>query len=196
MDNKKFIKLLILGVIIIAVGSIVMNHTDSILKIVMIAAGIMTLIDGITTLANTKKWNLESTTKTLSEIKGYESIAIGAAAIIIAIFLNAAITVMVYIFAAGLIFSAIVSFQNAAVGKNYNIAEKRNRFMLEAVIKILVAIILICNPVGSLMTIAKIAGIVIIVIGALVVAAAVLGKVKASKAKETVGEAEVVEENN
>lgn len=197
MDNRKFIRLLVIGIVAILAGSLVMNHSDALLKIIMVLAGLAALADGIYTLVGVRRWEFTSITRTLSMIKGFESVAIGVAAIVIAIFLEAAITVMVYIFAAGLIFSAVVSFQNALVGKKFEIQDLRSRFMVEGIISLLVAIILICNPVGSLLTIVKVIGIVIIVVGALFIASAVIGKIKASKVKgevtAEVGEAEVVE---
>lgn len=197
MDNRKFIRLLVIGIVAILAGSLVMNHSDALLKIVMVLAGLAALADGIYTLVGVRRWEFTSTTRTLSMIKGFESVAIGVAAIVIAIFLEAAVTVMVYIFAAGLIFSAVVSFQNALVGKKFEIQDLRSRFMVEGIISLLVAIILICNPVGALLTIVKVIGIVIIVVGALFIASAVIGKIKASKVKgevsAEVGEAEVVE---
>lgn len=200
MDNRKFIKLLVLGVVAIIIGSLIMNHSDSLLKLIMVVAGLAALSDGVYTLLGVRRWNFTSTTKTLAQVKGLESVVIGAAAIVIAIFLEAAITVMVYIFAAGLIFSSVVSFQNATMGKKFEIQDMRNHFMIEGVITLLIAIILICNPVGALLTIVKILGIVIIVIGALFVASAIIGKVRASKASSgataEVGEAEVVESSD
>lgn len=200
MDNRKFIKLLVVGVVAIIIGSLVMNHSDSLLKLIMVVAGLAALSDGVYTLLGVRRWNFTSTTKTLAQVKGLESVVIGAAAIVIAIFLEAAITVMVYIFAAGLIFSSVVSFQNATVGKKFEIQDMRNHFMIEGVITLLIAIILICNPVGSLLTIVKVLGIVIIVVGALFVASAIIGKVRASKASSgataEVGEAEVVESSD
>ncbi|MCQ2412655.1 MAG: DUF308 domain-containing protein [Sphaerochaetaceae bacterium] len=200
MDNRKFIKLLVLGVVAIIIGSLIMNHSDSLLKLIMVVAGLAALSDGVYTLLGVRRWNFTSTTKTLAQVKGLESVVIGAAAIVIAIFLEAAITVMVYIFAAGLIFSSVVSFQNATMGKKFEIQDMRNHFMIEGVITLLIAIILICNPVGALLTIVKILGIVIIVIGALFVASAIIGKVRASKATSgataEVGEAEVVESSD
>lgn len=200
MDNRKFIKLLVVGVVAIIIGSLVMNHSDSLLKLIMVVAGLAALSDGVYTLLGVRRWNFTSTTKTLAQVKGLESVVIGAAAIVIAIFLEAAITVMVYIFAAGLIFSSVVSFQNATMGKKFEIQDMRNHFMIEGVITLLIAIILICNPVGALLTIVKVLGIVIIVVGALFVASAIIGKVRASKASSgataEVGEAEVVESSD
>ena len=43
--TKGLLKMVLVGIIILAVGIIVINHTDSFLKIVMIAAGIGTFMD-------------------------------------------------------------------------------------------------------------------------------------------------------
>lgn len=195
MDNKKFIKLLITGVVLLVAGSIIGSHADSLIKIILVVAGLGVLVDGIYTLANIKKWQFTDTTKKLSLAKAYESIALGAAAIVIAIFLNAAITVMVYIFAAGLLFSAVVSFQNATVAKKFNNEESGKKFLTKAIIYLLLSILLFFKPVESLMTVAKLIGMIIIIVGALIVAFAVILKLKGKKKEEdNTIEVEVVEE--
>ena len=107
LKNSGIAKFIIVGIAALAVGILVMNHTDALIKIVMIAAGIGACVDGFYTIMGIKKWNFTEKTKTLATIKGYESMVLGLAAILIAIFAaDTAITVMVWIFAIGLLFSA------------------------------------------------------------------------------------------
>ncbi|MBO4409178.1 MAG: DUF308 domain-containing protein [Spirochaetales bacterium] len=195
---KSAIKMVIAGAIAIIIGVLLMNNAGSFLKIIMIAAGIGALYDGIYTLVMLSKFKYTDTTKTLTTIKAVESCVIGLAAVLVAIFAaEEALTVMVWIFAAGLVFSAVVAFQNAVVAGKFGADEKRNRFIVEGVITLLIAIILFFKPVDTLVTIVKILAIAFIVIGALFIAGAVIAIIRKTKktddgAVET--EAEVVEE--
>lgn len=193
---KYSIKGLLIGAVALAIGIIIINHANAFLKIIMIAAGIGSLVDGLYTLVGVKKWKFASTTKTLTTIKGMESTLIGFAAIIMGIFAaNEAFTVMVYIFAIGLIFSAVVSIQNASVAGEFDIKDMRGHFMAEAVIQILIAIILFFKPVETLELIVKVLAIAFIVIGSLSVVFSLIVMFTKSKKTAEVGEAEVVEEN-
>ena len=70
---KGLMKMLLIGAVIMAVGIIIIGHTDSFLKIVMIAAGIGAIIDGAYTLIGAKKWKYTELTKTLPVRFGYKS---------------------------------------------------------------------------------------------------------------------------
>ena len=192
------VKMILVGIVGIAVGVLLMNHAGSFLKIIMIAAGLGALADGVMTLISVSKNKYTDTTKTLTTIKGVETAVIGLAALLVAIFAaEEAMTVMVWIFAAGLVFSAVVAFENAFVAGKYNTQEKRNSFIIEGVITLLIAIILFFKPVDTLITIVKILAIAFIVIGALFIAGAILYIVRKSRNPEAeVGEAEVVEEKS
>ena len=198
LKNKGLIKMILFGAAAIAVGILINNHTDALIQIVMIAAGIGACVDGFYTLAGMKKWKFSDTTKTLATIKGYESMVLGIAAILIAIFAaDTAITVMVYIFAIGLLFSAVVAFQNATVAGKFEIDEMRSHFFVEGIFELLVALLLFCKPVDTVYTIVKILAIGLMVIGAIMVIVPVAVMFKGKKEGETeavVGEAEVVED--
>lgn len=199
IKNKGLIKMILFGAAALAVGILILNHTDALIQIVMIAAGIGACVDGFYTLAGMKKWKFSDTTKTLATIKGYESMVLGIAAILIAIFAaDTAITVMVYIFAIGLLFSAVVAFQNATVAGKFEIEEMRSHFFVEGIIELLVAIILFFKPVDTVYTLVKILAIGLIVIGAIMVCVPiyVLAKGKdGGEAEVVIGEAEVVDDD-
>lgn len=195
LKNIGITKLIIFGIAALVVGILILNHTGAIIKIVMIAAGIGACVDGIYTIMGMKKWNFSETTKTLATVKGYESIVLGIAAILVAIFAaDTAITVMVYIFAIGLVFSAVVAFQNAAMSGKYEIQEMRNHFLIEGVIEALVAIILFFKPVETMHTVVKILAVGLIVIGAIMIGVPIAVLIKGRNEEEIVEEAEVVEE--
>ena len=195
--NKGLLKMLLAGAVILVVGIIVTAHTDSFMKIVMIAAGIGTFADGLYTLNGMKKWKYTDTTRTLAMIKGIESLAIGCAAVLVAIFAaEEALTVMVYIFATGLVFSAIVAFQNAATASRFEIAEIRSHFIVEGVITSLIALILFLRPVETLRNVVRVFSIAFIIIGGALVVASVVAMFRKPSAEEAVivEEAEVVED--
>ena len=195
VKNIGIIKLIIFGVAALFVGILILNHTDALVKIVMIAAGIGAFVDGLYTVIGMKKWNFSETTRTLATVKAYESMALGLAAVLVAIFAaDTAITVMVYIFAIGLLFSAFVAFQNAAMSGKFEIQDMRNHFLIEGVIELLVAIILFFKPVETMYTVVKILAVGLIVIGAIMIAVPVIALFKGGNKDEIVEEAEVVEE--
>ena len=195
--TKGLLKMLVAGAVILAVGILVMTHTDSLMKIVMIAAGIGTFIDGLYTLNGMKKWKYTDATRTLALVKGIESVAIGVAAVLVAILAaETALTVMVYIFAISLVFSAVVAFENAATASRFGIVEMRSHFIVEGIIASLVAIILFFRPVETLYKVVQILSIALIVIGGTLVIVSVVAmfKKKSDDATVIVEEAEVVEE--
>ncbi len=187
--TKGLVKMVLVGIIILALGIIVINHTDSFLKIVMIAAGIGTFMDGLYTLNGMKKWKYTDTTKNLATIKGIESIVIGVAAVLVAIFAaDTALTVMVYIFAIGLVFSSVVAFQNAAVAGKFEIAEMRTHFLVEGIITLLIAILLFFKPVETLVKVVQILAIGFIVVGSIMIINPVRGFFKKPETVEVVVE--------
>ena len=195
LKNSGIAKFIIAGVAALAVGILVMNHTDALIKIVMIAAGIGACVDGFYTIMGIKKWNFTEKTKTLATIKGYESMVLGLAAILIAIFAaDTAITVMVWIFAIGLLFSAVVAFENASVSGKTGVEDMRKHFLVEGVIELLVAIILFFKPVDTMYTLIRILAVILIIAGAIMIGVPLVVLFKGGKKEEVVEEAEVVEE--
>ena len=189
IKNKGLLKMILVGIVILVVGIIVINHTDSFLKIVMIAAGLGTFIDGLYTLNGTKKWKYTDTTKKLAMAKGIESIAIGVAAVLIAIFAaDTALTVMVYIFAIGLVFSSVVAFQNASTAKKFGIEDMRSNFLVEGVITLLIAILLFFKPVDTLVKVVQVLAIGFIVVGGIMIVVGVIALFKKLDTVEVVVE--------
>ena len=196
--KKGLISTVIIGAVILAIGILIINHTDSFLKIVMIAAGIGAFLDGFYTLMGVKKWKYTDLTKNLTLIKGFESLVLGIAAVIMAIFAaDAALTVMVYIFAISLVFSAVVALQNAAVAGKFGITDKRTSFIIEAAIEALIALLLFFKPVETLVKVVQILAIVFIVIGFIMIAIPIIvlikGNSKTDEDEAVVVEAEVVD---
>ena len=187
-----------IGAVILALGILIINHTESFLKIVMIAAGIGAFLDGFYTLMGVKKWKFTDLTKNLTLIKGFESLTLGIAAVLVALFAtDTALTVMVYIFAISLVFSAIVALQNSAVAGKFGVEEKRKSFIVEAVIEALIALLLFFKPMETLVKVVQILSIGFIVIGVIMIAIPIIvlfkGGSKTEEEEAVVVEAEVVE---
>lgn len=164
--TKKFWAMLVLGVLAIALGVLIFIYCNSFVTIMMIAAGLGAMSDGLYTLFSIKRWHFDSTTKTLAIVKGLVTTLLGLAAVLVPMFVaQTAITILVYAFAIGLVFSAVVSFQNAATARTFLPGVPIDHFIFEGVISILVAILLFANPTAVLTTFAKIIGIIIAVAG-------------------------------
>ncbi len=186
---------LIIGAITLALGILIIQHSNAFLKIIMVTAGAAALLDGIYTLIGIRRWQYTNLTKKLTLIKGLESTIVGLVAVLMGIFAaDTAFTVMVYIFAISLVFSAIVSVQNAIVAGNFGIIDMRGHFIGEAVIEILIAIILFFKPVETLELIVKVLAIAFIVVGSLAIVFAFIVLFSKPKKVADVGEAEVVDD--
>lgn len=163
---NKFWSMLIFGIFCIALGVLIFIYNKFFVTIMMIAAGLGSVVNGLYTLFSIKRWHFDSTTKTLAIIKGILITLLGLAAILVPMFMaQATFTVLVYSFAIGLIISAVVSFQNAATARTFLPGAPIEHFIFDGVVSILVAILLFANPAGLLATFAKVIGIIIAVCG-------------------------------
>ena len=194
---KGVFNMVLIGAVALVAGILILNNTGSFLKIVMIGAGIGAVIDGIYTLVGIKKWKYTDLTKRLAVIKGVESLVVGIAAILVAIFAaDAALTVMVYIFAIGLVYSSVVAFQNAAMVAKFDIPDMKAHFIVEGVIGILVAILLFFKPVDTLVKVIQVLAIVAIIAGSLMIVLPIVAVVRTNmKKKEELVEKSGIDED-
>ena len=195
---KTILFLLLFGIALLVLGILLLNHPGAFLDIFIIAVGVAAIVDGIYTLIGIWKWKYTEKTRTLTLIKGGETLAIGLAAVLISNFDkdNAIPTIIVYIIATGLLYSAVVALQNATMAGKNGIPEKRSRFLVEGVIELLIAIILFCNPVETVNNILKFLAIGFIIVGSIfaVLMLVLLFSGNGKKKNEPiVGEAEIVE---
>lgn len=164
--RAKFVAMLLVGVLVVGLGILIITHSDSFIKIMMIASGIGALCDGLYTLFNIKRWHFASATKTLAIVKGVLTTLVGLAAILVPMFVaQTAMTVLVYAFAICLVFSAFVSFENAAMARSFIPGISTSHFFVEAVVSILVAIILFAKPTAVLTTFAVVVGVIVALLG-------------------------------
>lgn len=194
-EAKKFITNFILGAVAIALGIIIFTHADKFIMILMIGAGLAGLVNGVSTLLSVKEWNFNDNTKKATLIKGIIISVIGLVAVIVPWFVaDTVITVIAIVFGAVLIYSAIIAIKDATDARKANAEADITRFIMEAVIELLLAIILIANPAGILITFAKIVGIGVIVLGGVFIFLGVK-EIKGSSPKaDDAVEVEIVEE--
>ena len=194
--TKNTILMTLAGVAILVFGILSLNYPETFRKIIMIAIGFVAFEDGVFTLIGMKKLNLTDKAKKLSLIKGFESAALGLATILISIFAaDTATTIIVYIIAAGILFSAIVSFVNALTAWKDGIPERAIRFLIEGAIKLIIAVVLFCIPVDAANGIFRFIAVGFIIFGAIIIAVmmVILFSGKKKDPKTIIGEAEVVE---
>ena len=193
---KNTIFMTLAGVAILIFGILSLNYPDTFRRVIMIAIGFVAFEDGIFTLVGMKKLQLTDKAKTLSLIKGFESAVLGLATILLSIFAaDTATTIIVFVFAAGLLFSAIVSFVNALTAWKDGIPDRAIRFLLEGAIKMIIAIILFCFPVDAANGLFRLIAIGLIIFGSIIIAImmVILFAGKKKDSKTIIGEAEVVE---
>lgn len=162
----KFAATLVIGILVVALGILIVTNSNSFIKIMMIASGIGAMCNGLYTLFNVKRWHFASATKTLAIVKGVLTTLIGLAAILVPMFVaQTAMTVLVYAFAVCLLFSAFVAFENAAMARSFVPDADTGHFFVEATVSILVAVILFAKPTAVLTTLAVVVGIIIALLG-------------------------------
>lgn len=158
----------IIGIVIIAGGIMTISNQEAFVKVVMVIAGIVAVLEGIYTLVNQFKWQFTGPTRTIAICKGIAMIALGAFAVYSPFAAGAAFfTTYIYVFAIGLVISGIIAIQNAYMLHKINAALPVSGFAWEALTDIVIAIICFINPT-------KIMGIAVTVVG---VAAILLGAV-------------------
>lgn len=195
MNIRKMVLFIFIGVLLAALGIVIVCNVGLFLKVLMIVAGAGALADGIYTLVGVSKWKYTGVTRTLSRIKGIESAVIGLAAVVVTIInQEAVLAVIVYVFAAGLAYSSVISFQNAAVSKHFDSTMKVH-FIVEGSISLLFAVILFMNPHGVLSVMVKVIGFVLLAAGIGVCIFAVVARSGSSRieSRTVVTEVEVVD---
>ena len=195
---KTILFLILIGAALLVLGILSLNHPNAFIQILIIAVGAGAVVDGVYTLIGIRRWNFTDKTRTLTLIKGGETLAVGLAAVLVSIFAaDTAVTIIVYVFAVGLLFSAVVALQNATMAGKYGIPEKRTRFLIEGVIELLLAIILFCNPVETVNKMFQFLAIGFIIVGTILIVLMMVllfsGNGKKKGNEPIVGEAEVVE---
>lgn len=170
------------SVFLAVIGLLILKHHDAFVKIVVICAGISAFADGVYTLFYYRKWNFADLTRRFTLIKGILMTVCGVFGIVMPIFAaTAVITVITYIFAIMLVYSAFVSLQDAFVLRNISSDFPRAHFYVEAVFSLIVAVIFFSNPNKILSTLVDVIAISVLVFAFLFLAYGILVIVKKKK---------------
>ncbi len=157
---------IVLGLAVAALGVLILTNKESFIKIAMIGAGIVAVIEGFAGFLNIRRWQFEGTTKTISIVRASLMLILGCLAVY-APFSTATflVTTFVYIFAVGLVFSAVVDIQNIVVLKGLDPDIPRTSLVWDALIDFVLAVVLFVNPTSIMSVAVTIIGIVAIVLG-------------------------------
>jgi len=155
------------GLVLVLAGVLMVTNQESFVKVIMVAAGLVTLAEGLYTLFSLKRWSLEKTTRTLAIVKGLVLVVLGILALVSPFAAGVALaTTFCYVYATGLVFSAVIAMQNGYVIHKLDSSIKVSDFVFEALLDILIAVVFFVNP-------ARIMGIAVTVIGVLGIVAGV-----------------------
>lgn len=167
MSKKRLnLGLLIGGLALVAVGVLILCNKEAFVKIVVVCASIAALADGLYTLFVFRKWQFADITRKLTLIKGIAMTASGIIGIVMPLVAaRTVVTVVVYVFAVMLIYSAFVSLQDAFVLKSIDKDIPRGHFYVEAVFSTIIAVIFFADPYKILNAFVQIVAIAAIIIG-------------------------------
>jgi len=156
----------LVGIIIVVGGILIIANQEAFVKVVMVIAGLFAILVGIYTLVNLFKWQFRGTTKVLAICKGILTIILGALAVYSPFAAAEALfTTFIYIFAVGLVISAVVAVQNAYALHKLNAALPVSGFAWEALIDVIIAIVCFINPSEIMGVAVTVIGVVAILLG-------------------------------
>jgi len=159
-----------LGLVIAVGGVLTISNQEAFVRVVMVIAGIVAVLEGIYTLVNLFKWQFKGSTRILAICKGVAMIALGAFAVYSPFAAGEAFfTTYIYVFAVGLVLSGTVAIQNAYVLHKINAALPVSGFAWEALIDLVIAIICFVNPTKIMGIAVTVVGVAAILLGALTV---------------------------
>ena len=160
----------LVGILIAVGGILIIANQEAFVKVVMVIAGIFAILVGIYTLVNLFKWQFQGPTKVLAICKGVLTIVLGAFAVYSPFATGAALfTTFIYIFAIGLVVSAVVAVQNAYALHKLNAALPVSGFAWEALIDVIIAILCFINPTEIMGIAVTVIGVIAILLGAVTV---------------------------
>lgn len=165
-ERKLNLGTLIGGILLLLVGILILCNQDAFVKIVVICASIAAFVDGIYTLVAYRQWQFTQLTSKLTLIKGILMLVSGIIGVIMPLVAaHAVVTVVVYVFAAMLVYAAFVSIQDAFVLKKIDADIPRGHFYLEALFSVVVAVIFFSDPYKILNAFVIVIAICAVVVG-------------------------------
>lgn len=162
-----------LAVLIALMGLVMLIWPEFCIKIVVVIAGLAVIVNGCFTLKNYYNFVDDSGYKKSLLIKCIMSIVIGLVAVLFPFILMKSVaaiwTIITYVLAVFFIVYSIISIFSVSLLKDVEANFKR-RVVSESIIYLLIAVILFVIPVGSVIaTIFRVAGIVALVVSALMI---------------------------
>jgi len=165
-EKKVSLGSIIGGALLLCVGLFVLIKQDAFVKIVVICASIAAFVDGVYTLYEFREWKFVGVTRNLTLTKGILMVLSGIIGVFLPLFAaQAVVTVVVYVFAAMLLYSAFVSVENAIILKKINNEIPRGHFYVEAAFSALVSVIFFSDPSKILSAFVVIIGVTAVVVG-------------------------------
>lgn len=162
-----------LAVLIALMGLVMLIWPEFCIKIVVVISGLAVIVNGIFTLKNYYNFVDDSGYKKSLLIKCILSIVIGLVAVLFPFILMKSVaaiwTIITYVLAVFFIVYSIISIFSVSLLKDVE-ADFKRRVISESIIYLLIAVILFVIPVGSVIaTIFRVAGIVALVVSALMI---------------------------
>lgn len=162
-----------LAVLIALMGLVMLIWPEFCIKIVVVIAGLAVIVNGCFTLKNYYNFVDDSGYKKSLLIKCILSIVIGLVAVLFPFILMKSVaaiwTIITYVLAVFFIVYSIISIFSVSLLKDVE-ADFKRRVVSESIIYLLIAVILFVIPVGSVIaTIFRVAGIVALVVSALMI---------------------------
>lgn len=162
-----------LAVLIALMGLVMLIWPEFCIKIVVVISGLAVIVNGIFTLKNYYNFVDDSGYKKSLLIKCILSIVIGLVAVLFPFILMKSVaaiwTIITYVLAVFFIVYSIISIFSVSLLKDAD-ADFKRRVVSESIIYLLIAVILFVIPVGSVIaTIFRVAGIVALVVSALMI---------------------------
>ena len=162
--KRHLIVSLFLGSLLMLLGIFLMFQQDSFVRFFISLLGIFLVGSGVSSLLALKKYQLGSRSKTATLIQALLSIIVGLVAVIVPLS-TATVSwkILLYIIAAELVFSAVISFLDAMLLRKSSFSV--SGLLTEGVFSLFVAVLLFAFPEAIGTMLLKLIGVVLIATG-------------------------------
>ena len=153
----------LLGVLLAVVGLMMIVDPDKCIKIAVILLGLEAIVNGVFSLIKVRQLVSDKDFQLAVLLRGIISIIIGVLAVVLPLRFAAAMwTVMLYVLAAYLIVAVVLELY--AVAKLRDTGIERKRYIIEAIVSVISAIILFIIPQQIGVTVIRILGVVVLLV--------------------------------
>lgn len=155
---------MLFGSLLLLIGIFLMFQQDSFVRVFISLLGLFLVGSGVSSLLALKNYELGSRSKTATLIQALLSVVVGLVAVIVPLSTAAVSwTILLYIIAVELIFSAIISFFDALLLRKSSISV--SGLLTEGVFSLFVAVLLFAFPEAIGTMLLKLIGAVLIALG-------------------------------